>query len=549
MVDNDPPTEEEVDEFMEMYREHESKKAVAERVDWSRSTVSKWIDRRVNDLEAQGLDPMDPQPEDDDDQDDTVDNEPQPEPTPETGREQPRDNPTLPEDLVSEPDSPNDILIDIIKRDPKLGDDEIEYIKQFFSDYGQLSPSDVTDILTDLSINNKRMTIGRINRHYEKAVNRRLREDPDLKYDERWATLLTKVTGDNSYIRQAQQYDRETSMGGIQPPTGTDQQNGLADGSGGITPPPDSPTGPDRSQGPQQPPSPNPQQRGTGTPAANPRTQVQRQPPQQPPQQQGGEDSLSPFEKRLLEMLEQQIQDGPTPQPEPQEPKGATDQIQDLLELQQKMEELQSMAGGEEQSNEQIEQVMAQFQQQIARLEEKIGENNQQPEPTPAPSPDDNGDSMFSEIAMLAERVDDPDMLSMLIETQTDPEVLEARAKKEEVKNDTEWKKALAQSLSPAAAEKAIDGFLNLTNNMSNAAQQRQAAQRAQQQPTQRRQPQQQPQTVEAVDEPAPEQAEPATADPTQSGGEESPLREEGVDNLENGEADEAEAETDEEGE
>lgn len=548
MPENEPPSEEEVDEFLKLYQEHESKKAVAERVDWSRATVSKWLDRRFEELNKQGIDPLQYDPDAEEEQQ-TNDEGGGDGPGGEQRREEPTDSPTLPESLVSEPESPNDILIDIIKRDPKLGDDEIQYIKQFFDDYGQLSPSDVTDILSDLSINSKRMTIGRINRHYEKAVNRRLREDPDLKYDERWATLLTKVTGDNSYIRQAQQYDVETSMGGIQPPTGSGQQSGLADGSGGITPPPDSPTGGNQQPGPQQPPNPDPQQRRGESPGAFPRGQAQRQPPQQPPQQQGGEDSLSPFEKRLLEMLEQQIQDDPNPQPEPQEPKGATDQIQELLELQQKMEELQSMAGGEEESNEQIEQVMAQFQQQIARLEDKIGESNQQPEPAPAPSPDDTGDSMFSEIAMLAEKVDDPDMLSMLIETQTDPEVLEARAKKEEVKNDTEWKKALAQSLSPAAAEKAIDGFLNLTNNMSNAAQQRQAAQRAQQQPTQRRQPQQQAQTVEAVDEPAPEQAEPATADPTQSRGEESPLREEGVDNLENGEADEAEAETDEEGE
>jgi len=549
MAENKPPTEEEVDRFMELYEELDTKKAVAEEVDWSRPTVSKWIERRLE------------QREEEEPEDDPADEEPSmEEPEADLGEEygagngiaangesQREEHKPLPDSLVSEPESPNDILLDIIDRDPKLGDDEMEYIRRFFEDYGQLSPSDVTDILSDLSINNKRMTIGRINRHYEKAVNRRLREDPDLKYDERWATLLTKVTGDNHYIRQAQQQDPYGGdLGGIQPPT---EENGGM-GGGGISPPADrSPT--QQREGIQAPPS---------------------QPPQQPTQQfnapqQQGSDSLSPFEERLLEMLEQQMNDDPDPQPqpqpEPQEQPSAASQLDELLSLQKKMEQLQAQTGGDSGVDEEIQSIAEQFEARMAQLEQRIAESSNEQQPVPQqPSGGDDGDSMFSEIAMLAERVDDPDMLSMLIETQTDPEVLEARAKKEEVASETKWKQSLAESLSPAAAEKAVDAFLNLTSGISQQANRRQAA--AQQQAVQQPQPAQQPQQaqpaqqqtqqrgVEAVEEDGGQgtEAEPQTAD-VSSPGEQSPLREEGVEAMEAEEAGDGEDEenTQEEGE
>lgn len=549
MASNEPPTEEEVDRFMELYDELDTKKAVAEEVDWSRPTVSKWIERR---LEQQEEEEDEGEPGDADSTMEQQEGDPGQGYGGESGIAANgdagvREDRPLPDSLVSEPESPNDILLDIIDRDPKLGDDEMAYIKRFFEDYGQLSPSDVTDILSDLSINNKRMTIGRINRHYEKAINRRLREDPDLKYDERWATLLTKVTGDNHYIREAQQHDPYGGdLGGIQPPTGETGGSGGQIGGGGISPPADrSPTQPNRD-GIQAPPS-QPNQQGRQ--AAAPQQQTRQQPPSQ--QQPQGQDSLSPFEERLLEMLEQQISDDPDPQPqtEPQttKQKGAADQLDELLQLQQKMEELQARTGGDSGVDEEIQNISEQFEARMAQLEQRIAESSNEPQPTPQQtSTDDGGDSMFSEIAMLAERVDDPDMLSMLIETQTDPEVLEARAKKEEVASETQWKQSLAESLSPAAAEKAVDAFLNLTSGVSQQMNQRQARAQAQQQPAQQPQQPQQPQQaqpvqqqgeargVEPVEEPedTSPQPEPDTG-AVESPGESSPLREQGVEEME----------------
>ena len=484
MGSNTAPTEEEIDLFMELYEEEGTIKGVAEReeVDWSRPTVSKWIKRRQEEEEQEQ-----------EEEEQATEENPEPDMNTEPTPTQPEgdytvDEEPVPENLVSEPDAPNDILLDIIERDPKLGEDEKKYVKRFFSDYGQLSPSDVTDILSDLSINNKRMTIGRINRHYEKAVNRRLREDPDLQYDERWATLLTKVTGDNHYIRQAQQHDPYGGdIGGISPPNQSGNGAGPAAGGGGINPP--TPNGGGQNQ------------QRTGGVQAPPR-QAQAQPPMggqpgvnpQQQQSQGGEQGLDPFQERLLEMLEEKIDDGnQTPQPTP-EPKDATSQIQELLELQKQMEELQAATGGGSGGmDEEVQSLFQQVEQRMKLLEQQINDSGederQQVQQTRSGGGD--GDSMLGEIAMLAETVDDPDLLSTLIETQMDPEVLEARAKNREIENETEWKKALAESLSPAAAEKAIDAFLNVSSSLSNPAQQQNQQQRAQPAPAQ--QPQGQP--------------------------------------------------------
>lgn len=557
MGTNTAPTDEEIDRFMELYEEEGTIKGVAEHedVDWSRPTVSKWIKRRQEQEEGaeeemeEDEDPIEESPYADDSRDSFESAE---------GGQDP-----LPSGLMEEPESPNDILLDIIDRDPKLGDDEVEYIRRFFSDYGELSPSDVTDILSDLSINNKRMTIGRINRHYEKAVNRRLREDPDLKYDERWATLLTKVTGDNHYIRQAQQHDPYGGdLGGIQPPTGDGSSTGGGAGGGGISPPANSPSTQQQTGGIQAPPRQPTQQSAQ-------QSQMGQQPMQGQPQ---GGDSLSPFEERLLEMLEQQMGDDPDPQPqpqpEPQEQPSAASQLDELLSLQKKMEQLQAQTGGDSGVDEEIQSIAEQFEARMAQLEQRIAESSNEQQPVPQQSSgEDGGDSMFSEIAMLAERVDDPDMLSMLIETQTDPEVLEARAKKEEVASETKWKQSLAESLSPAAAEKAVDAFLNLTSGISQQANRRQAQAAAQQQAVQQPQPTQQPQQpqptqqqtqsrgVEAVEEDGGQgtEAETRTSD-VSSPGEQSPLREEGVEAMEADtddadDEDDAEENTQEEGE
>ncbi len=522
MVDNDPPTEEEVDEFMELYEEHGTKKAVAERVDWSRPTVSKWIDRRISDMEKQKEQEKAEEPE--------VSPESEPEtPGPAAGGDgQPSGQstgiaPPIPDDLMKEPEAPNDILLDIMDRDPKLGDDEVAYVKRFFDDYGQLSPSDVTDILSDLSINNKRMTIGRINRHYEKAINSRLREDRDLQYDERWATLLTKVTGDNSYIRRAMEYDNfGGSIGGIQPPAPPrgGETTGRKVGSG-IAPPPTNPPSTAGEVGGNGIVPPEPQSSPQGG-------EMDAQVPRAAPQS----GSLDPFQERVLELLEDTLNEKKnTPEPPIQDSKGAAGQIQELVEIQQQIQQLQGMGNsGANEVDAKVEQIRDELSQQLALVQQQIQEQDtQQQVPTPTAGGESSEPSMLSEIAMLSETIDDPDTLKMLIEMQTDPAVLEARAKKEEVETDSQWKTALAESLSPAAAEKAIDALTNITKAAGRAQQQRQQQiqQQPQAQPTQPRQGGQTAQGVQVVQESEPDPDPQPEED--RGPGDESPLRAEAM--------------------
>lgn len=537
MANNQAPSDEEIDRFMSLYDELGSIKAVAEHddVDWSRPTVSKWIRRRQEqeeEAEEENTQETDSTPE-----------EPEAKKEPKgdyTAQESGERKPPVPEDLIQEPEAPNEILLDIIERDPKLGDDEAAYIERFFADYGQLSPSNVTDILQDLSINNKRMTISRITKHYEQAINRRLRENRDLMYDERWATLLTKVTGDNHYIREAQQVDpAQTGMGGIQPPRAHDDTNqSYGGGGGGITPPqPERNSGQMGQRAPQQQQSGGPLGGGMSR-GPDPRGQS----PQTPaPQQGGGQQGLDPFQERLLEMLEQQM-DGDGPEPTVSESSSATEQIQELIELQSQMEQLSPDKGGQsEEITEKIGAIVEQMESRMERLEAQISQqSSQQQQPSAEQLQSDGSDSMMGEIAMLADKVDDPDLLSMLIETQTDPDVLEARAKSKEVENDTEWKKAVAESLSPQATEKAVDMISSMASNLSPPQQPRQQPQQPQRQPQQpQRQPAQQPQTqpndVAVVDE----GDEGGRPEATTSGGQQpeedvsSPLREEGEQALE----------------
>lgn len=516
MAQNQAPTEEEIDEFMELYDDLGSIKAVAEEVDWSRPTVSKWIRRREE------------QEEEDDDQEE-AEAEDNPHEDPEGDYTANDPGTVVPENLIEEPESPNEILLDIIERDPKLGEDEATYIKQFFADYGQLSPSDVTSILQDLSINNKRMTISRITRHYEKAINRRLRENRDLMYDERWATLLTKVTGDNSYIREAQSVEPERDgIGGIQPPRAGESSlpRGVGDQSG-ITPPQPPAHGSGRNG-----------QSANGQMGGHPTPPPQQSQPQQPPApgQSGGQQGLDPFQQRVLELLEEKLNDDPTT-PQTTEPESPTEQIQELLKLQEQMEQLQPGDGGGEIA-EQLSAVVSQMEKRMERLEQQIQQSGGVPEDAmPQKDEGSGGDSMLAEIAMLAERVDDPEMLSMLIETQTDPEVLKARAQSKEVENETEWKKSLAESMSPAAAEKAIDAFLNLTSGISQQGIGQQPAQQPQQAQPRQAQPPQEPQqpardvaVVENQNDGARQARKVDTPDaqPEEDEGTQSPLREEG---------------------
>ena len=524
--------------MMELYEELESKKAVAEHddVDWSRPTVSKWIDRRLEQREEEAEaeeqvqeDPMSAAPGD------TAPPEPEGDYTDNTrGSEKvaPQNNYDSNPVDVEEPPSPNEVLLSVVDRDPKLGEDEAEYLQQFFPDYGQLSPSDVATILNDLNFNNKRKTIDRVISRYRDICNRKLREDPDLQYDKRWAVLLTKETGDQRYIQQAQEYQpRGGGIGGINaPPTGQGGPQQMTGGGAGITAPASSPTGGQQQQQVQAPP--NPQQNGGGQQFGGHQPQAQQQ-----------DNGINEFQQRILDMLEEQLDDK-NQQPEPAQPSDPSSQIQQLVELQGQIQQLREMGdSGDDQVAQQIEGVVNQFENRMAQLEQQVSEAASQPaQPDPTTQPDPKGDSLLGEVAALAQTGVDQDLLEMFLEMNMDPEVMEARAKTREVESESEWKKTLAESLSPKAAEKAIDAFSTVASSVSQgarAAQQQQVRQQPQQQ-RQQRQPQAEPQqrggqtrdvaVVEEEPRSEPPEAtppEPSTSD-TSSSGSSSPLREEG---------------------
>jgi len=524
--------------MMELYEELDSKKAVAEHddIDWSRPTVSKWIDRRLEEQEeaeqeAQKVQkhPMSAAPGD------AAPPEPEGDYTDNT-----RNGSTAPPDQdfdsspvnVEETQSPNDVLLSVVNRDPKLGSDEAEYLRQFFPDYGQLSPADVANILNDLNFNNKRKTIDRVISRYRDICNRKLREDPDLQYDQRWAVLLTKETGDQRYIQQAQEYQpRGGGIGGINaPPAGQGGPQQMTGGGAGITAPASPPTGGQQQQQVQTPPA--PQQNGGGHQFGGHQPQGQQQ-----------DNGINEFQQRILDMLEEQL-DGKNQQPEPAQPSDPSSQIQQLVELQGQIQQLREMGdSGDDQVAQQIEGVVNQFENRMAQLEQQVSQAASQPErPEPMPQPDSQGDSLLNEVATLAQTGVDQELLEMFLEMNMDPEVMEARAKTQEVKSESEWKKAIAQSLSPKAAEKAIDAFSTVASSVSQgarAAQQQQVRQQPQQQ-RQQRQPQAEPQqrggqardvaVVEEEPRSEPPEAtppEPSTSD-TSSSGSSSPLREEG---------------------
>ena len=546
MGNNKAPTEEEVDEFMEIYADVGTKKGVADRVDWSRPTVSKWIDRRLEEREQEEqedeqqvqAEPMSAAPGD------TAPAEPEGDYTDSTRTEGYNSNPVD----VEEPPSPNEVLLSVVDRDPKLGEDEAEYLQQFFPDYGQLSPSDVATILNDLNFNNKRKTIDRVISRYRDICNRKLREDPDLQYDKRWAVLLTKETGDQRYIQQAQEYQpRGGGIGGINaPPTGMGGTQQMTGGGAGITAPASGPTGANQQANMQNPPS--PQQNG----------QAQQFAPQ--PQQQ--DNGINEFQQRILDMLEEQLDDDdPNPQPIEQSDPGS--QIEQLVELQGQLQKLKEMGNdGDDKAAKQIESVADQFEKRMARLEQQVTEAATQQQTQPVQPTETGEASLLTEIATLAETGVSQDLLEMFMEMQMDPEVMEARAKTKEVKSDSEWKKAIAENLSPAAAEKAIDAFSTAASSLSRGAQaaQRQPAYQppAPQQP-QQPQPQQRPQAapprreasgvevVEEQEQPTQDVAEePRTAE-TESDGEASPLRKEGEKLAADNEESEMDAEPEEE--
>lgn len=608
MANNEAPTEPEVEEMVELYGEYNSYKDVAsdDAVEWSRPTVTKWI-KRVREMAelfeelgsfpavadhddvvwgaeaAQNLietweahcvdgllepdtevDPMSAGPNDEQreepDGDYTADS-----PTEQmdgvdtavVGGDNSNTEEVPPKEkyadvLEDKPDSPNEVLLNVLEAEPNIDGDHIGYIRSQLEYRGMMSPEEVVALMDDMSISSKNKTIARVRRDYNQRLNQVMRENDDIAQHDDWATYLTKITGDPAYVQ-----DSPNPTGGgaetIQIPP--NQQPGGQQGGQRAVPAP-SPSGSGAQTGHPQPGQqqqarqPQPQQGGRGQQARTVPTNQTGQP-------------TSPNEavmERLidrLDRLEEKVDDGdpePTPQPEPSDPASV---MEEMMEMQEKMQQLQQMAGGTEDSGgTEVEQMVSLLDQRLDQLQQEISNNDPQPQ-AGVQNLGGSSDSMMAEIARVADTVDDPELLSMLIEMQTDSDVLEAKAKLNEAESDRAWKETLAESLSPAAAEKAIDAFSSVLGTLNQGAQaagqprQRQPAQgqptQAAQpaQPAQQGQPAQQPQQgggqrVERVEEEAAEQDQ--AGNPSKA----SPLREEGEAELqaaEEVEAGESEAE------
>lgn len=571
MAANTSPTEDEIDRFVELYEEIGTTSGVAEHddVDWSRPTVTKHLKRRgaIEDNSSS----------DSGESDDESQPEPEPEPEPADGGtmvEEVEESVPIEEQfsdiLEDEPPSPNEILWDVLATDPDIKEKHAEYLRQFEDQYTVFSPDDVSGRLNDLKITNKRMTISRVVKNYRMEINRKLQKNEELAKREEWALLLTKTTGNPRYLREADtsgsvaQYDQAGPT--IEGPA-DEQQGARGDQIQAPSPGGEPARGRDRSPAPQQ--GNRGERYGQDDPRAPPSASAGQppraggaggQPPrgEEPPRTrggEGGEQGLNQFQQKILEMLEQQI-DGQQPQQpsSPSESDSLSEQIQEIAEIQQTLDQ---MGGGDQQNEEltqAIQQINDQVDQKLARLEAKVSEMDGGANSSPAPPTGGGGESgTIGAIAALAQQIEDPDVLSTVIESQMDPEVIKAKAETEEVKDEAKFKRALAEAVSPAATEKAIEAFSNLTSGLNSAAQQAQQQPQRQQPAQQPRQPQQQQggqtqsRDVQVVEDDQQQAEEPAMSDPAEGTEESSPLREQGEEELaETDTTDEADEEVEE---
>jgi hypothetical protein len=231
-------------------------------------------------------------------------------------------------------------------------------------------------------------------------------------------------------------------------------------------------------------------------------------------------------------------------QPEPAaDASSPTDQIEELLQLQSKVEQLTGGDGSNE-ANAQLKATLNQLNERINQLAEQV--NDDTPRAAPRQTNQSSGGEMgmVEKIAVLSEKVDDPDIIQTVMEMETDPEVLKAKNEREEIENESAWKKEIASALTPAATEKLVEAGLNFTQTVTAAGQQQAAAQQGQQaqqgqpQPAVVEQEQQQPRRVERAE---PEQQQEAP-NPHPSSNGSSPMREEALNEMEE-EAEAAEAE------
>jgi len=228
--------------MVELYEELDSKKAVAEHedIDYSRTTVTKWINRRLEEEEddtedepTMGDDPFsagpDDEPIEDDDWADVDAGSDEFEP------EEPEDEEDFSDILVDEPPEPNEILLDVLETDPGIKEKHAKYVQTKFDQYGQMAPSDLVSTLNQIKITNKNQVIRRVKENYEQRINTRQRREDDITQYEPWATLFTKITGDPSYIQQAEASQDVGGGSNIQaPPVGG--QGGQQQGGGVVTP-------------------------------------------------------------------------------------------------------------------------------------------------------------------------------------------------------------------------------------------------------------------------------------------------------------------------
>jgi hypothetical protein len=625
MVENEAPSEDEIATMVELYGEYDSYQDVAgeDVIDWSRPTVTKWV-KRVQEMaelyedlgsfeevaddddvvwgtetvqnlvetwEAECMDGLLNPDRDNDPMSAGPDDEPREEPEGDYTADHPveqvdeddaretatertgaaaavdgaggSDEEVPPEEqyahvLEDKPDSPNEVLLDVLKAEPNLDDDHIGYIRSQLEYRGMMSPEEVVALMDDMSISSKNKTIARVRRDYNQRLNQVMRENDNISQYDDWATYLTKITGDPDYVK-------DTGVGGaggddvLQVPP--NQQPAGQEAGGQAVPAAQTPESHTQTVRPD----PN-QQR------AAPAQHQQGQPNQtagMQPRSRGGQqnDGLSAFEERLIGMLEEQMDDSDsTPQQQQpaqqSEPESPTDQIEELLTLQQKVEQL---TGGDDSNdqNAQVEALIEQMQSQINALTEQVNsDDGQQAQPQAQAS--GNGEmGMVEKMAVLSERVDDPEIIQAVMEMETDPEVLEAKAKREEIENESAWKAELASALSPNAVEKGMEFLSKLTPQQQAQVAQQRPAQPQQAQPAQPAQ--QQPQQAQPAQQPSQQATDVQRAEPNPQpeGSEEddspdtsSPLRESGKEKLADAESDadgddgeEAEAEADTESE
>jgi len=100
-----------------------------------------------------------------------------------------------PSGVIREIPTPNDILKRVLELDPKLDDEQIEWIMDNTNVYGVLSTNDISSLIQDLNIKGAGKTARRVTRKYASALQHQLNDDPELQNEEEWRNLIYKESG------------------------------------------------------------------------------------------------------------------------------------------------------------------------------------------------------------------------------------------------------------------------------------------------------------------------------------------------------------------